>query len=130
MASVFAKIVKGEIPSYKVAENENYYAFLDIEPLKKGHTLVIPKREEDYIFDLTDEEFSGLMLFAKKVAKAIGKSFPCKKVGMAVIGLDVPHVHVHLVPMNEGGDLNFSNAKLTLSPEEMQECASRIIANL
>ena len=120
MASVFAKIVKGEIPSYKVAENENYYAFLDIEPLKKGHTLVIPKREEDYIFDLTDEEFSGLMLFAKKVAKAIGKSFPCKKVGMAVIGLDVPHVHVHLVPMNEGGDLNFSNAKLTLSPEEMQ----------
>ncbi len=130
MASIFAKIVKGEIPSYKVAENENYYAFLDIEPLKKGHTLVIPKREEDYIFDLTDEEFSGLMLFAKKVAKAIGKSFPCKKVGMAVIGLDVPHVHVHLVPMNEGGDLNFSNAKLTLSPEEMQECASRIIANL
>ena len=128
MASIFAKIVKGEIPSYKVAENENYYAFLDIEPLKKGHTLVIPKREEDYIFDLTDEEFSGLMLFAKKVAKAIGKSFPCKKVGMAVIGLDVPHVHVHLVPMNEGGDLNFS--KLTLSPEEMQECASRIIANL
>ena len=130
MASIFAKIVKGEIPSYKVAENENYYAFLDIEPLKKGHTLVIPKREVDYIFDLTDEEFSGLMLFAKKVAKAIGKSFPCKKVGMAVIGLDVPHVHVHLVPMNEGGDLNFSNAKLTLSPEEMQECASRIIANL
>ena len=130
MASIFAKIVKGEIPSYKVAANENYYAFLDIEPLKKGHTLVIPKREEDYIFDLTDEEFSGLMLFAKKVAKAIGKSFPCKKVGMAVIGLDVPHVHVHLVPMNEGGDLNFSNAKLTLSPEEMQECASRIIANL
>ena len=130
MASVFAKIVKGEIPSYKVAENENYYAFLDIEPLKKGHTLVIPKREEAVIFDLTDEEFSGLMLFAKKVAKAIGKSFPCKKVGMAVIGLDVPHVHVHLVPMNEGGDLNFSNAKLTLSPEEMQECASRIIANL
>lgn len=130
MASIFAKIVKGEIPSYKVAENENYYAFLDIEPLKKGHTLVIPKREEDYIFDLADEEFSGLMLFAKKVAKAIGKSFPCKKVGMAVIGLDVPHVHIHLVPMNEGGDLNFSNAKLTLSPEEMQECASRIIANL
>lgn len=130
MASIFAKIVKGEIPSYKVAEDENYYAFLDIEPLKKGHTLVIPKREEDYIFDLTDEEFSGLMLFAKKVAKAIGKSFPCKKVGMAVIGLDVPHVHIHLVPMNEGGDLNFSNAKLTLSPEEMQECASRIIANL
>lgn len=130
MASIFAKIVKGEIPSYKVAENENYYAFLDIEPLKKGHTLVIPKREEDYIFDLTDEEFSGLMLFAKKVAKAIGKSFPCKKVGMAVIGLDVPYVHVHLVPINEGGDLNFSNAKLTLSPEEMRECASRIIANL
>ena len=100
MASIFSKIVKGEIPSYKVAEDEYYYAFLDINPLQKGHTLVIPKKETDYLFDLSDEELAGLMVFAKKVARAIGKTIPCQRVGVAVLGLDVPHAHVHLVPLN------------------------------
>lgn len=129
MSSIFSKIVKGEIPSYKVAEDEHYYAFLDINPLQKGHTLVIPKREEDYLFDLTDEELAGLMVFAKRVAKAIQKSVPCKRVGVAVLGLDVPHAHVHLVPLNGGNDLNFSNPKLSLSPEEMTACAELIRKN-
>lgn len=130
MASIFSKIIQGEIPSYKVAETDQYYAFLDIAPLQKGHTLVIPKREEDYIFHLTDEELAGLMIFAKKIAKAIGKTIPCEKVGMAVIGLDVPHAHIHLVPLNEGNDLNFSNPKKEFSKEEMQACAEQIAANL
>lgn len=129
MSSIFSKIVKGEIPSYKVAEDEHYYAFLDINPLQKGHTLVIPKREEDYLFDLSDEELAGLMVFAKRVAKAIQKSVPCKRVGVAVLGLDVPHAHVHLVPLNGGNDLNFSNLKLSLSPEEMTACAELIRKN-
>ena len=129
MSSIFSKIVKGEIPSYKVAEDEHYYAFLDINPLQKGHTLVIPKREEDYLFDLSDEELAGLMVFAKRVAKAIQKSVPCKRVGVAVLGLDVPHAHVHLVPLNGGNDLNFSNPKLSLSPEEMRACAELIRKN-
>lgn len=130
MSSIFTRIVKGEIPSYKVAEDENYYAFLDISPLQKGHTLVIPKREEDYLFDLSDEELAGLIVFAKKVARAIKKSVPCKRVGMAVLGLDVPHAHVHLVPLNEGNDLNFANPKKEFSKEEMEACASLIYSNL
>lgn len=130
MASIFSKIVKGEIPSYKVAEDENYYAFLDIHPLQKGHTLVIPKKETDYIFDLTDEELAGLMVFAKKVAKAIQASIPCQRVGIAVLGLDVPHAHVHLVPLNNGNDLNFCNPKKEFSAEEMQSCATLIASHL
>lgn len=130
MASIFTKIIKGEIPSYKVAETDKYYAFLDIAPLQKGHTLVIPKREEDYLFNLSDEEYAGLMLFAKQVARAIGKSVPCQRVGMAVIGLDVPHAHIHLVPLNEGNDLNFSNPKKQFSPEEMKACAELIGVNM
>ena len=98
MASLFSKIVRGEIPSYKVAEDEHYYAFLDINPLQKGHTLVVPKKETDYIFDLSDEELAGLMVFAKKVAKAIGRCIPCQRVGVAVLGLDVPHAHYHSLP--------------------------------
>lgn len=130
MASIFTKIVKGEIPSYKVAETDKYYAFLDISPLQKGHTLVIPKREEDYLFDLSDEELAGLVLFAKQVAKAIRKSVSCQRVGVAVLGLDVPHAHIHLVPLNEGGDLNFSNPKKQFSPEEMKACADLIAVNM
>ena len=121
MASIFSKIVKGEIPSYKVAEDEDYYAFLDINPLQKGHTLVIPKKETDYIFELSDEELAGLMVFAKKVAKAIG---------VAVLGLDVPHAHVHLVPLNGGDDLNFCNPKKQLPAEEMKACAEEIARNV
>ena len=130
MASIFSKIVKGEIPSYKVAENENFYAFLDINPLQKGHTLVVPKKEVDYIFDLSDEEWLGLMAFAKEVALAIGKAIPCLRVGMAVIGLDVPHAHVHLVPLQGGGDLNFNNPKKQFTADEMKACAEVISQNM
>lgn len=130
MASIFSKIVNGEIPSYKVAEDERYYAFLDINPLQKGHTLVVPKKETDYIFDLTDEELAGLMVFAKRVAKAIGKCIPCQRVGVAVLGLDVPHAHIHLVPLNDGNDLNFCNPKKLFPAEEMQACADLIAKNL
>ncbi len=130
MASIFSKIVNGEIPSYKVAEDERYYAFLDINPLQKGHTLVVPKKETDYIFDLTDEELAGLMVFAKRVAKAIGKCIPCQRVGVAVLGLDVPHAHIHLVPLNDGNDLNFCNPKKQFPTEEMQACADLIAKNL
>ena len=124
MASIFTMIINGEIPSYKVAEDENYYAFLDINPMQKGHTLVVPKREEDYLFDLTDEEL------AKKVAKAIKKSIPCQRVGVAVLGLDVPHAHIHLVPLVEGNELNFSNPKKQFPKEEMEACAKLINSNL
>ena len=130
MASIFSKIVNGEIPSYKVAEDERYYAFLDINPLQKGHTLVVPKKETDYIFDLTDEELAGLMVFAKRVAKAIGKCIPCQRVGVAVLGLDVPHAHIHLVPLNDCNDLNFCNPKKLFPAEEMQACADLIAKNL
>ena len=130
MASIFSKIVNGEIPSYKVAENEFYYAFLDINPLQKGHTLVIPKKEVDYIFDLSDEELAGLMTFAKEVALAIGKTIPCLRVGMAVLGLDVPHAHVHLVPLQSGDDLNFSNPKKQFTAEEMKACCEIIAQNM
>ncbi len=123
---IFAKIAAGEIPSYKVAENEKYYAFLDINPLKEGHTLIIPRREEDYFFDLDDIELAEIMIFAKRVAAAIKKAFPCKKVGIAVLGLEVPHAHIHLVPMQNEGDMNFANEKLKLSEEQFKEIAERI----
>ncbi len=126
MAGIFAKIAAGEIPSYKCAENDKFYAFLDINPLVKGHTLVIPKREVDYIFDLTDEELAGMTVFAKRVAVAIKKVFPCIKVGMAVLGLEVPHAHIHLVPMNSEKDMLFSNPKLKLSDDEFKEISERI----
>ena len=130
MSTLFTKIINGEIPSYKVAENENYYAFLDINPLAKGHTLVVPKLEKDYIFDLDDKTYSGLFLFVKKVAIAIKKAIPCQKVGIAVIGLDVNHVHVHLVPMNESGDLDLSRKKLSLNAMEFEEIANSISEQL
>jgi histidine triad (HIT) family protein len=130
MASIFSKIIAGEIPSYKVAEDENHIAFLDVFPLKKGHTLVIPKKETDYIFDLEDDRLAGLMVFAKKVAKAIGNTVPCIRVGVTVIGLEVPHAHIHLIPLDHSGDMNFSNPKKKFSPEEMQDMASEIAAAL
>ena len=125
--SIFSKIAAGEIPSYKIAEDENYYAFLDINPLKKGHTLVIPRKlEEDYIFNLDDDTLAGLTLFAKKVAKAIKAAIPCQRVGVAVLGMEVPHVHIHLVPLEKENDLNFRNEKLQVPAEEMAEIAKRI----
>jgi histidine triad (HIT) family protein len=117
MASIFTKIVKGEIPCYKLAEDENYLAFLDINPLAKGHALVIPKKETDYIFDVADDELAGLMVFAKKVAKAIEKVVPCKRMGITVIGLEVPHAHVHLIPINSLYDMDFKQPKLELKAE-------------
>ncbi len=126
MATIFSKIVAGDIPSYKVAEDEHFYAFLDINPLAKGHTLVIPKREVDYIFDLSDDELAGIHVFAKRVALAIQRAFPCKKVGEAVIGLEVPHAHIHLIPMQQESDMLFSNPKLKLSPEEFTAIADAI----
>ena len=126
MDTLFTKIVNGEIPSYKVAENENFYAFLDINPLAIGHTLVIPKRNTDYIFDIEDEEYCGLFLFAKKVAKAIKKAYPCEKVGVSVIGLEVRHAHIHLVPLKGLYDMDFRNPKLKLSKQEFKEIAKNI----
>lgn len=126
MATVFSKIVAGEIPCYKVAEDEKFFAFLDINPLAKGHTLVIPKQETDYIFDLSDEDTAGLHIFAKKVACAIKKAFPCKKVGMAVLGLEVPHAHIHLIPMQSEKDMLFSNPKLKLTEAEFEAIAKAI----
>lgn len=126
MASIFSKIVAGDIPSYKIAENDRFYAFLDINPLQKGHTLVIPKREVDYIFDLEDEELAAMQIFAKKIATAIRSAFNCKKVGMAVVGLEVPHAHIHLIPINKEADMVFSNPKMQFSPEEFNEIAQAI----
>lgn len=126
MASIFSKIAAGEIPSYRVAEDENFYAFLDINPVAEGHTLVIPKHEVDYIFDLDDEEYIGLQMFAKRVAAAIDKAMSCKRVGVAVMGLEVPHAHIHLIPLNSEGDMDFRKEKLKLTPERMQEIAANI----
>lgn len=126
MATIFSKIVAGEIPSYKVAENESFYAFLDINPLVKGHTLVIPKREVDYIFDLEDDEIAAMQVFTKRVATAIKKVFPCIKVGQAVLGLEVPHAHIHLIPMQSERDMLFTNPKLKLTAEEFKEIANKI----
>lgn len=119
MASIFSKIVAGEIPCYKIAEDENFLAFLDIMPLAIGHTLVIPKKETDYIFDIQSEEYIQLWMFAQKVAKSVGTAIPCKRVGVAVIGLEVPHAHIHLVPLNKVGDINFERSKLSPTKDEM-----------
>jgi histidine triad (HIT) family protein len=126
MASVFTKIIKGEIPCFKIAEDERYFAFLDIQPLVEGHTLVIPKQEVDYVYDLDDETLAGLHVFAKKVAKGIEQIVPCKRIAISVVGLEVPHAHVHLIPLNAMKDINFANAKLQLSKERMEELASQI----
>ena len=126
MATIFSKIIAGEIPSYKVAENEHFYAFLDINPLVKGHTLVVPKREMDYIFDLKDDEVAAMHVFAKSVALAIQQAFPCKKVGEAVIGLEVPHAHIHLIPIQKESDMLFSNPKLQLTGDEFVAIAKAI----
>jgi histidine triad (HIT) family protein len=130
MSSIFTKIINGEIPSYKIAEDEKCYAFLDISPLAEGHTLVVPKQEVDYIFDLDDELLTHLHLFAKKVAKAMKEVIECEKIGMAVIGLDVRHTHIHLVPLKEVGDLNFAKPKLELPKERMQEIANLISSKI
>ncbi len=130
MASIFSKIVSGEISAFKIAEDERFLAFLDVFPIVKGHVLVIPKDEIDYIFDLEDETLTDLHLFAKRVAKAIEKAIPCKKIGVAVVGLEVPHTHIHLIPINEVRDMNFANPKLTFSSEEMQAIADSIKAHL
>jgi len=124
--TIFSKIVSGEIPAYKVAESVEFLAFLDISPLAEGHVLVIPKKEVDYLFDLDDETYTGLQIFAKIVATGIKKAIPCKKVGVAVIGLEVPHAHIHLIPMNEIGDLNFSRPKLSFTPEQLEATADKI----
>lgn len=124
--TIFSKIVAGEIPSYKVAEDDRYYAFLDINPLQWGHTLVIPKQETDYIFDLDDETLSGLQVFAKRVAKAIKAAIPCKKVGQAILGLEVPHAHIHLVPLKSEGDMDFKNKIENPNPSEMAHIAAAI----
>lgn len=126
MVSIFSRIVAGEIPCYKIAEDERYFAFLDINPLTKGHTLVIPKHAVDYIFDLSDEDLAGLHLFAKRVAEAMKASLPCKRIGMAVIGLEVPHAHIHLIPIQRESDILFSNPKLKLDPTEMEAIAASI----
>ena len=128
MASIFSKIVRGEIPSYKICEDENYYAFLDINPLKEGHTLVIPKEETDYIFDLNDDLLGGMMVFAKKVALAIDQTIDCKRVGVAVLGLEVPHAHIHLVPLNDLHDIEFSKPKMKFSDEQLRATAAKISA--
>jgi histidine triad (HIT) family protein len=126
MASVFSRIASGEIPCYKIAENDQYLAFLDVFPLKRGHTLVIPKKEIDYVFDLDNETYNGLMFFAKDIAIAVKKAIPCNRLAMSVIGLEVPHAHVHLIPMNTLNDVDFSNEKLKFSKEEFEQIASEI----
>lgn len=130
MASIFSRIVAGEIPSYKVAEDDRHYAFLDINPVAEGHVLVIPKREVDYIFDLTDDEYAALQVFAKKVAAALKRTIPCRKVGMAVLGLEVPHAHIHLIPMQNEGDMDFRREKLHPASERMEQIAQSIASNL
>jgi histidine triad (HIT) family protein len=127
MASIFTRIIQGEIPCYKIYEDDDYFAFLDIHPLAKGHTLVIPKKETDYIFDLEDEILKGMMVVSKKIARALDRVMDCKRVGVAVLGLEVPHAHIHLVPINDLYDIEFSRPKLELTQEEFQEIASRIV---
>jgi len=130
MATIFSKIIKGEIPCYKIAEDENYFAFLDINPLAKGHTLVVPKQETDYLFHLEDDVLAGMILFAKKVALAIEKTIPCQRIGVAVLGLEVPHAHIHLVPLQTEADISFSKPKLKLEKEEMEAIAEKIRQHL
>ncbi|GAD08072.1 HIT family hydrolase [Porphyromonas crevioricanis] len=126
MATIFSKIINGEIPSHKIAETDDYYAFLDINPLAMGHTLVVPKREVDYIFDLDDEYLAAMTVFAKRVAKAVKEAIPCKKIGVAVIGLEVPHAHIHLVPMQQESDIHFGKEKLNPTQEELAKVAELI----
>lgn len=127
--TIFSRIIAGEIPSYKCAEDDRFYAFLDINPVAKGHTLVVPKQEVDYLFDLDDETLAAMTVFAKRVAKAIQQAFPCRKVGMAVLGLEVNHAHIHLIPLQSEGDMDFRKEKLQLLAEEMQAIAAKILAN-
>ena len=127
--TIFSRIIAGEIPSYKCAEDERFYAFLDINPVAKGHTLVVPKQEVDYLFDLDDDTLAAMTLFAKRVAKAIRQAFPCRKVGMAVLGLEVNHAHIHSIPLQSEGDMDFRKDKLQLPAEEMQAIADKILAN-
>lgn len=130
MASIFSKIIAGDIPSYKIAENEMFYAFLDVFPLVAGHTLVVPKLETDRLFDLSEKELSSILVFAQPIAKAIEKAFPCQRCGIAVVGLEVPHAHVHLVPINSADDLNFTRPKLKPSQEELKEAQLKILQHL
>jgi len=130
MASIFSRIVAGEIPCYKIAENDKFFAFFDISPLVPGHTLVIPKKEENYIFDISDADLAEMIVFAKKIAVAIKKAIPCKKVGVAVIGLEVPHAHIHLVPMQKEGDLDFRREKMHPTEEQFKEWQKKIVENL
>ena len=129
MPTIFSRIAAGEIPSYKVAEDDNYFAFLDINPVAPGHVLVIPKKEESYIFNLDADTYAGLTMFARRVAKALEKAVPCKRIGVCVIGLEVPHAHIHLVPLNSEADMDFRKPKLTLSDDEMRRIADAIAAN-
>ncbi len=126
--TIFSKIIAGEIPCYKIAEDERFFAFLDINPVNWGHTLVVPKRETDYIFDIEDDELAAMTLFAKRVAKAIRKALPCRKVGVTVLGLEVPHAHIHLVPLKQEGDMNFSKKIDNPDPEKMKQIAAAIVA--
>lgn len=126
MATIFTRIIKGEIPCYKIAEDDKYFAFLDINPLRAGHTLIVPKQETDYIFDIDDKALSGMIIFSKKIAIAIKEAYPCNRIGVAILGLEVPHAHIHLVPMDDMEDVNFKNPKLKFSPEEFKEIAARI----
>lgn len=128
--TIFSKIIAGEIPSYKIAENEQCFAFLDIFPLVEGHVLVVPKREEDRFFDLTEAELAALLVFARPIARALERAFPCNRCGMAVVGLEVPHAHLHLVPLSDSDDINFTRPKLKLSPEQLSTIQQRILAEL
>lgn len=130
MATIFSRIINGEIPCYKIAENDKFFAFMDINPVAKGHTLVVPKWENDYIFALEDDEIAEMMVFAKKVAKAIEKAIPCKRIGVAVIGLEVPHAHIHLIPITKEGDLDFKKEHEHLTPEEFLDLQKRIVEQL
>ncbi|MBO7505873.1 MAG: HIT family protein [Paludibacteraceae bacterium] len=129
MATIFSRIIQGEIPCYKIAENDKFFAFLDINPVSKGHTLVVPKQETDYLFNLDDADLGEMMVFAKKVANAIEKAIPCKRIAVAVIGLEVPHAHIHLVPITKEGDLDFKKEHLKLSQEEFVEIQNRIVSS-
>ena len=128
MASIFTKIINGEIPSYKIAENDKFFAFLDVNPLQKGHTLIVPKKEIDYIFEIQDELLSEMIIFSKAVSKKIKSAFPCNRIGLTVIGLEVPHAHIHLIPINKMADMNFSNVKLSLSIDDFKEIQKKIVS--
>lgn len=130
MPTIFSKIIKGEIPSYKIAENEKFFAFLDIKPMARGHVLVVPKEETDYMFDLDDTTLAGIMVYSKKIAKAIKNAIPCKRVGVMVLGMEVPHAHVHLIPINQESDMNLTNKRLELSSDELNEITEKIISEL